>query len=242
MDIRLPQPKAAAKILKAALAQMGHAVKHTEALELVAKTYGYNDYFSMDKDLKSRFEEPMTLKAVSSDEYELNSIKGSGAWIGVNNISVRLFVDESGVLVKLYPKGDEMADELGSAQADFDEVIDRDKPDPTQPFHSCQLPYEFSAVEFVSSDARALDWSKRCSVVEVNNSLIQWLNEETITNDADLGEDFLSYTDGAALETLDAQALWDAKLQSDGRFELKDGRELYLIDANNQRWMPLKRI
>jgi Glyoxalase superfamily protein len=244
MDIRLPQPKAAAKILKDALAQMGVSVQNMQALELVAKTYGYNDWYSMQKD--TRFTEPLTLKATSFDEYELSVAPGSGAWIAAQNISVRVFVDESGVAVSLYPKGEEMEPELGYVRVAFeDATADRRAPLPNEPFHACKLPYDFRAVEWVSLDERGLAQRKCCTVSSVNNSVIEWLNAGALSNDADLSEEFLSYDEegrfGESL-SLSTQDLYEATLASNGRFTLKDGRELFLIDAQSQRWYPKDRI
>jgi hypothetical protein len=71
---------------------------------------------------------------------------------------------------------------------------------------------------------------------------VEWLNEGSVNNDADLSEDFLCYADEASCSTITTQQLYEATLQSDGRFELKDGRELYLIDSEDRRWVPTKRI
>ena len=50
MDIRLPQPKAAAKLLRDGLAKAGIPITHSFSLELIAQTRGYRDWQTMRAD------------------------------------------------------------------------------------------------------------------------------------------------------------------------------------------------
>lgn len=51
-------------------------------------------------------------------------LDGPSCWIEVDNIAVYIVRADEGVIVRLYPNGDEMLDELGSTFAFFQEAAD----------------------------------------------------------------------------------------------------------------------
>lgn len=120
------------------------------------------------------------------------------------------------------------------------------QPDPKLPFYGCRLPKTLLFVEFVSSDTRALDGSDRRQVLWFDDGLLGWL-EEGMPEDgngdiADSVIEFVNVDAPSKSEWLHCRDLVEATLSRDGRFELKDGRELYLIDGKNQRWFPKDRV
>ena len=238
MDIRLPKPKAAAQVLKGALAEKGLDVSHAQALDLIARVYGYNDWYSMNHD--TRFEAPLVLKATASDEYTMVAERTS-CWLTVDCVSVRIASTAVGVEVGLFPLGKEEEHELGFVATTFVEArADRFSPDPSKPFFGCKLPNDIIALDFVSSDARALEWHDRRTVTWTMNPVLVWLENGATSQDADLSETALEYDapDCDSTQELSAQELYEASLGIDGRFTLKDGREFYLIDESNLRWAP----
>jgi hypothetical protein len=243
MDFRLPQPKSAASLLKTALAAMNHDVGHTQCLELIAKVYGYDDWYTMERD--QCFERPLSLKAKSSTHYEFAN-GADEANIDAGTLQVRARMEGDGVLVAVYPATAVVPErDLGFVRVRFAEaIVDRVNPDPKLPFYGCCLPFDMIAIEFVSSDARAQDWKNRY-YGSPNNSVIDWINTGMESHDADLSEAIL-YVDDQYFNdndrALTAEDIYEAALEPDGRFVLKGGRELYLIDRDNQRWYPKDRI
>jgi hypothetical protein len=238
MDIRLPMPKAAAQVLKGALADKGLSVTHAQALELIARVYGYNDWHSMNHD--DRFKAPSVLKAKASDEYSMGSEPGTSCWLTVDSVSVRIAATGMGVEVGLFALGKETEPDLGFVSTTFaDARADRVSPDPTKPFFGCKLPNDIIALDFVSSDARALEWHHRRIVTWTMNPVLVWLENGATSQDSDFSETALEYDDGGdSVQELSARELFEATLELDGRFTLKDGREFYLIDESNLRWAP----
>lgn len=120
------------------------------------------------------------------------------------------------------------------------------QPDPKLPFYGCRLPKTLLFVEFVSSDTRALDGSDRRQVLWFDDGLLGWL-EEGMPEDgngdiADSVIEFVNVDAPSKSEWLHCRDLVEATLSRDGRFELKDGRELYLIDGTGKRWFPRDRV
>lgn len=114
------------------------------------------------------------------------------------------------------------------------------RPDTSKPFHACKLPRTVDFVEFVSSDARACEWSDKRQVTFYDEQILNWLEEGMVTADFDLTDDVIEYRDADSSSgnpVLTVQDLVEAQLAPDGRFELKDGRELYLIEEG-MRWYP----
>jgi hypothetical protein len=93
------------------------------------------------------------------------------------------------------------------------------------------------AIEFVSSDSRALDWSCRCNVLWSRDGFFDWLE---LRKPADqFNEDVLKYEDGEGSDKwLSAEDLLHAAVDKDGRFHLKGGDEVYFIGERNLRWEP----
>lgn len=125
MNIRIPQSGKAAKLAKEFLQSQGLAASHQQCLELVARLHGYQDWHAMQGD--KRFEHKPALKAVSSDEYELNADTRS-AWVQVDNITVYVRRDDEGVSVDLYPVGQEDAESLAGAWLTFGEAEEAARP------------------------------------------------------------------------------------------------------------------
>jgi len=104
MNIRTPQPAQAARLLQQFFKAQGLEVKYSQALEAVARLNGYQDLHAMQADI--RFSDPLSITAVSSNEFELRE-KEHSVWIGVDGISVCVTRNDEGVSVDLYAKGHE---------------------------------------------------------------------------------------------------------------------------------------
>jgi hypothetical protein len=120
MNIRTPQPDQAARLLQQFFKAQGVVIKYSQALEAVARLNGYQDLQAMKADI--RFADPLSLTAVSSNEYELKE-KQHSAWIGVDNISVCVTRNDEGVTVDLFAKGHE-DNSLTGTHLFFDEARD----------------------------------------------------------------------------------------------------------------------
>jgi hypothetical protein len=116
------------------------------------------------------------------------------------------------------------------------------QPDPKLPFYGCKLPTQIMAVELVSSDARASEWSERCTAAYTSDSIVEWLEGGRQWNDFDEGDEVLTFDDRGSLWSLCVRDLLNAKLDADGRFELKDGTEFFLIQEDGKRWFPKDRV
>lgn len=119
MNIRIPQPGQAARILKQYLKGQGIELKHSQALEAIARLHGYQSWQALRAD--TRFADPPVLKAVSSSEYELRD-KEHSVWIGVDTISVYVARNDEGVSVDLYAKGREDESSLAGTDLCFHEA------------------------------------------------------------------------------------------------------------------------
>lgn len=117
------------------------------------------------------------------------------------------------------------------------------RPDPTLPFYGCKLPKEIVCVELVSSDARALDWHDH-RTVGCYSGMLDWLESGMEPDESahDLGDEVLQFADGARTRHVSGRDLVEAKLDTDGRFTLKDGTEFYLIQDDGKRWCPKDRF
>lgn len=127
MSVRQPNPTQAAGILRAFLKEQGLALKHTAALEAVARVSGFTDWQAMaaaqkatpvnaDKSaLKAR------LNQKSDDEFEL--LDTESVWIGVGSLSVYLRPTDEGVVVDLYPRDVEDGESLASTYAFYQEAL-----------------------------------------------------------------------------------------------------------------------
>jgi len=115
------------------------------------------------------------------------------------------------------------------------------KPDPSMPFHGCHLPREIAAVELVSSDARAAGWSRKCLASHSSDSILEWLENGMQEDEFDQGDEVLVYDDEGSPRSLHVEELLEATLAADGRFELRDGTEFYLLDEAHVRWYPQRR-
>jgi hypothetical protein len=118
------------------------------------------------------------------------------------------------------------------------------RPDPDLPFYGCKLPKEIVCVELVSSDARALDWHDHRTVECYSDGMLDWLESGMEPDESayDLGDEVLQFSDGARTRHVSGRALVEAKLDTDGRFTLKDGTEFYLIQDDGKRWCPKDRV
>jgi len=235
MSVRIPKPTSAARILVRSLGELGISVTHRQALEMIAKIWGPQNFHAMKDGAK-----PNSVSNSRVPRYVLGDEKI--CWIEHGNVSVRVSAEDRAVRVGLYPKGRE-ADERTSTHLDYGEAAD-DKTilDPSKPFYGCALPRVLIAVEFVSGDARASQSCCRCRATYVIDSLVEWLEVEEQNNDFDLSEDVIQFDDADEVGHLSGQDVVDARLDPDGRFEMKDGRELYLIDERNLRWIPRTRV
>jgi hypothetical protein len=92
------------------------------------------------------------------------------------------------------------------------------------------------AIEFVSSDPRALEWSYRSQVLSFQDNFFDWLSTHD-TSDED--DDVLEHEDGeGSSRWLSANELLSAAVAKDGRFTVESGDEFYLIGEDNLRWEP----
>ena len=173
MNIRVPQTGKAAKLARSYLQSQGLALSHQQALELVARLHGYQDWQAMQAD--ARFEQAPALRPTASDEYELAAGQGS-AWVGVDNISVYIRRNDEGVTVDLYPKGDEMAGSLAGTSLTFAEAA-IDEP---QPF---EQPQDGSIIRaYLHKDATTGRWTWSLTRVDACSnqppSVGAWLHVE----------------------------------------------------------------
>ncbi len=125
MDIRQPNPTQAAGILRAYLKTLGIELKHTAALEAVARTAGYTDWQSMAADMKSRGnEEPALLRQDSATEYTFVGNAKQRVWVTVGNVSAYLGPTDEGVVVDLFAKGNEDGEADASTYLFYSEALD----------------------------------------------------------------------------------------------------------------------
>ena len=241
MDIRLPQPKSAARILKAALADKGLAATHGQCLEFVAKIYGYQSWHAMQE--AGELSDALALTATDSGDFEMSDKPGTSCWIGVGSLSVYVRVgrEGEGVAVDLLPKGDEMADPLDEAYATFAQAsVDPNALDPSKPFWNSRLPEEPTQLEF--TDPGQPGTPVRCKVLYSLGIMLTWLEEGMENHDFDLSEEVFSYRDAAGkVRHVTGQDLVDASLTADGRFTLGAGRSFCIIDKDGQTWRPAPR-
>lgn len=125
MNIRVPQSGKAAKIAKSFLKSQGLDITHAQALELVARLQGYSDNQAMQNDV--RFQDPLALKADSSNEFEFKGPRNSSIWISVENISVYVKRADEGVIVDLYAKGGEADSSLAGTYLEYNEALSDDE-------------------------------------------------------------------------------------------------------------------
>ena len=104
MNLRIPNPSTAAVVLKKYFSGIGISMTLAQAQEAVARLNGYADWRALRAD--TRFSDPVTLQALSSNEYELKP-KETVAWIGIDDISAAIRRTDEGVIVDLYAKGTE---------------------------------------------------------------------------------------------------------------------------------------
>jgi len=241
LTIRLPLPKSAARILREALTDKGIVLGEGQALDIVARLYGYNSWYRMQQDPKAQKRSALT--PTGDAEFVLRkSSLAHGCCIHVGNVTVAISGSGAGVSVSLRPRYQPDARPLSTAWAEYAEAEkDQLSPDPTKPFYGCGLPSVITAIEFVSSDARALEWSKRVDAQHFSDGMLEWLEEGMPNDSYDLSEEVFRYDDGDHSMEVSGEELVTAKLDSDGRFTLLDGREFYLIDENHLRWAPTKR-
>ncbi len=121
MNIRVPQSGQAARIAKAYLKTLGIDLKHTQALELIARLHGYTDNQAMQAD--PRFRDAPVLRADACDEYTLVASKQSSVWVTVENISVYIKKDDEGVAVDLFPTGQEDGESLAGTWALYQDAL-----------------------------------------------------------------------------------------------------------------------
>jgi Zn finger protein HypA/HybF involved in hydrogenase expression len=103
MNIRMPTTADAARILREALAEKGVDLKHTQALEVIARLQGYRNSHVMNAD--KRFDKPMALKATASDQFELRT-DSSFCQISADMLRVRVSRGSEGVTVAVLAQGE----------------------------------------------------------------------------------------------------------------------------------------
>lgn len=125
MDIRQPNPTQAAGILRAYLKTLGIELKHTAALEAVARTQGYTDWQSMAADVKAKAAEPEALLRKDSPcEYTFVGQGTERVWVTVGNISAYIGPTDEGVVVDLFAKGDEDGEAAASTYLHYSEALE----------------------------------------------------------------------------------------------------------------------
>lgn len=121
MNIRTPQSGNAARIAKAYLATLGLELKHSQALELIARLHGYTDNQAMQAD--AAFQDPIALRADSCTEFTMTTAKQSSVWVTVENISVCIKKDDEGVTVDLFAKGQEGSESMTGTWALYQDAV-----------------------------------------------------------------------------------------------------------------------
>jgi len=132
MDIRTPNPTRAATILRRFLAESGIEIKHTTALEAVARVSGYSSWQAMAADHKnksrtSKAEPLLRLDPAGDDESDFEYVDNPGnrgAWVGIGTVSVYLNPTDEGVVVDLFARGGEDCDSLASTYLFYQEALD----------------------------------------------------------------------------------------------------------------------
>lgn len=233
MSVRMPLPKGAASILRTALKEKGLEVTAAQALDLVARVYGYNSWYALSQDPVA--EQPQVLVRTHATEYALRNPFESCS-ITVEAIRVQIASRGEGVTVALWPENGTGFKPLDSASALF-AVAQKDQriPDPTLPFHGCVLPYGAKAIEFIGEPG-----SHICPITDLYDTVLEWLQEGAEGDRADFADEVIEYADQGR-QALDARQLFEAQLAPDGRFTLTDGRQLYLLEAQGKRWKPTLR-
>lgn len=129
MDIRQPNPTQAAGILRKFLAESGIELKHTAALEAMARMSGFTDWQAMAADQKARADEPRLLQRDpkgddNSDFVYLDNPGNRGVWVGVGSISVCIKPTDEGVVVDLFGRGAEDRGSEASTYVFYQEALD----------------------------------------------------------------------------------------------------------------------
>jgi len=97
------------------------------------------------------------------------------------------------------------------------------------------------AVEFVSSDPRALEWSCRRKVLSYQDNFFDWLSIHNTPDELD--GDVLEYQNGEGNSRwFSANELLSAAVAKDGRFTVNSGDEFYFIGEDNLRWEPTSEL
>jgi hypothetical protein len=235
MSVRMPLPASAAKILHRALRNKGLAVTDTQALDLVARVYGYNSWYALAKGPLAQHRS--ALKETSPHSFDLHH-SATGCRIRIRTAIVEITQDEKKVHVRLLSQFSPT--ELGYAGVSYEEAAKNpDKPDPTKLFHGCVPFYGAKAVEMLEEDGTA----RRLPIIEFDETALEWLQEGAVdfSMKGDWSDAVMRYKDKGTKKITTAE-LDEAELAPDGLFTFKDGRRLYLLDEKLRRWAPIARI
>lgn len=120
MNIRIPQSGNAARIAEAYLRSQGLELKHTQALELIARLHGYSDFQAMRAD--PNYQEPLALVAESSSSFKLVGPTPSSIYVTAETIDICIEKSKHGVSVSLLPSGVTADECLDSAVASYEDA------------------------------------------------------------------------------------------------------------------------
>lgn len=246
MTVRVPKPKSAARILRETLKSLGLEVRQEQALDVVAKLYGYNSYHAMrkaelskDKNSLSGTGSESVLKAGPEPRsYELASKElREGCLIKIDDVVVSISGSEEQVVVDLLAAHQRDAKPIESVSASQREARkNRTAPDPQLPFYGCQLP---RAVTALAVQRESNKW-ERMSAEHSCDGYLQWLESGMPNNDYDVSETAIICSHSPY--SISGEDLLNARLEKDGFFTLKTGLAFYLIDQNGFAWKPTHRV
>lgn len=246
MTVRVPKPKSAARILRETLKSLNLELRQEQALDVVAKLYGYNNYHAMrkaelgkGKNSLSAGESESILKTGPDPRcYELavNDLR-KGCLIKIEDVVLSLFGSKQYVQVDLLAARQRTAKPLDSASASQREARkNRLAPDPELPFYGCELPRVVSAL----SVKREKDTWERMQAEYSYDGYIMWLESGMPDNDYDVSETVIVCS--GPPYSISGEDLLNARLQKDGFFTLGTGLAFYLLDENGFAWKPKRRV
>ena len=245
MTVRTPKPKSAARILRETLKSLNLELRQEQALDVVAKLYGYNSYHAMRKAELGKGKNSLSadgrksiLKAGPDPRcYELASKElRKGCLIKIDDVVLSIFGSEQQVQVDLLAACQRAAKPLDSAAASQGEARkNRLAPDPELAFYGCELPRVVSALAVKRGDA----W-ERMQAEYSCDGYATWLESGMPNNDYDVSETVIICSDKPF--SISGEDLLNARLQEDGFFTLGNGLAFYLLDENGFAWKPERRV
>lgn len=127
MNIRQPNPTQAAGILRKFLSDSGIEIKHTAALEALARVSGFTDWQAMAASQK-KTENAEQLLLVPDEDGEggytfVPQGQRTRVWVRVGNVSVYFGPSDEGVAVDLFAAGAEDGESLATTYLLYQEAL-----------------------------------------------------------------------------------------------------------------------